>query len=164
MAQWKLYDHLTFSALIQKIGYTVYSIHYTEITTVFVESKYVLPKEIPENSNFAGFNLVVAPNKEKIAYAIILYLYKSNIQICWERQLGPYHKVDLTMFWFISIVGCWRWLILACSIQASIFTMSYFLDCCDNHIYKGDQNRDIPIDNIDSITTRQFICYFDSED
>ena len=64
---------------------------------VFVESKYVLLKEIPEDSDFAGLNLAVAPNGEKIAYTIILHLYKSNTQMRQEGQLGPYHKVDPTV-------------------------------------------------------------------
>lgn len=55
------------------------------IATIFVESKYILSKKILENSDFAGLNLVVASNGEKVVYIIILYLYKSNIQIYQKR-------------------------------------------------------------------------------
>ena len=71
-----------------------------------MESKHILPKEIPEDSNFAGLNSAVAPDGEKAAHAIILHLYKSNTQICRKGQLGPYHKVDPTMLWFVNTVGC----------------------------------------------------------
>ena len=81
MAQWKLYEHLTFPALIQRIGRIARSIRYTGIATVFVESKHVLPKEIPEDSDFAGLNSAVAPDGEEAAHAIISHLYESNTQI-----------------------------------------------------------------------------------
>ena len=81
MAQWKLYEYFTFPALIQKIGCTARSICYTGIATVFVESKHVLPKEILEDSDFEGLNSAVALDGEEVAHAIILHLYKSNIQI-----------------------------------------------------------------------------------
>ena len=131
---------------------------------VFVKSKYVLPKKIPKNSDFVALNSALASDKKEVANTIILHLYKSNTQIRREKQLDPYHKVDTTMFWFVNIVSCrWR-LILACSIQASAFTMLCPLDYCNNCIYKGDQNRNVPVNNIHDITARQFICYFDSKD
>ena len=64
---------------------------------VFVESKHVLPKEIPEDGDFASLNSAIALDGEEIAHAIISHLYKSNTQIRRERQLGFYHKVDPTI-------------------------------------------------------------------
>ena len=61
---------------------------------VFMESKHILPKKIPEDSNFAGLNSVAAPDKEEVVYAIISHFYKLNTQIRQKKQLGPYHKVD----------------------------------------------------------------------
>ena len=78
--------------------------------------------------------------------------------------MGPYHKVDPTVLWFVNTVGCRRRLILACSMQASAFTMSCPLDCYNNCIYKGDWNGDVPVYDIHDITARQSIRYFDSED
>ena len=49
-------------------------------------------------------------------------------------------------------------------MQASAFTMSCPLETCDNCIYKGDRNGDVPVYDIYDITVRQFIRYFDSED
>ncbi len=43
-----------------------------------MESKYVLPKKIPEDSDFAVLNLVVTHDREEVAYVIILHFYKSN--------------------------------------------------------------------------------------
>ena len=163
MAQWKFYEHLTFPALIQKIERTARSICYTGIATVFMESKHVLPKKIPKDSDFAGLNLAIALDEKEAAHAIISHFYKSNIQIRHEGQLGPYHKADLTVLWFVNTVGC-RWRpILTCFMQASAFTMSCRPDCYDNCIYKGDRNGDVPVYNIHDITARQFICYFDSK-
>lgn len=45
---------------------------------VFIESKYFLPKEILEDSDFTSLNSVIAPNREEVVYTIILHLYKSN--------------------------------------------------------------------------------------
>ena len=90
--------------MVQKIGCTTHSIRYIKIVIVFVESKYVLPKEILENSDFADLNSVVAINGEEEAYAIILHLYKSNTQICQEEQLSPYHKVDPIILWFVNTI------------------------------------------------------------
>lgn len=143
---------------MQKIEHTVYSICYTGIIIVFVKSKYVLPKKISKNSNFAGSNLVVAANREEEAHAIILYFHKSNTQICQKRQLSFYHKVDLTVLWFINTVGCQQCLILTLSMQANAFTISCFFD---NRIYKSDFNGNVPVYNIYDIITRQFIRYFD---
>ena len=49
-------------------------------------------------------------------------------------------------------------------MQANTFTMSCPFDYCDNCIYKGDWNGDVPVYNIHDITARQSIRYFDSED
>ena len=48
---------------------------------LFMESKHVLPKEIPKDSDFADLNSAIIPDKEKAAHAIISHLYKSNTQI-----------------------------------------------------------------------------------
>ena len=48
------------------------------IVIVFVESKHVLQKEIPEDSDFTSLKLVVVSDKEKAAHTIILHVYKSN--------------------------------------------------------------------------------------
>lgn len=93
------------------------NIYYTGETIVFVELKYVLPKEISKNSDFADINLVISANKKNKAYIIISYLYKSNTQIRQKRQLSLYQKVDFTIFWLINIVGCQLYLIFAYSIQ-----------------------------------------------
>lgn len=74
MAQWKLYKYLTFPALMQKIRQIVRNIRYTGIAIVFVKSKHILPKEIPENSDFTSLNSAVAANGEEEAHAIISYL------------------------------------------------------------------------------------------
>ena len=131
---------------------------------VFVESKHVLPKEIPKDGDFVGLNSVVAPDGKEVMHAIILHLYKSNTQIRQKEQLDPYHKVDPTLLWFVNIIDCQRRLILAYSMQVSILTMSYPFDGCDNSIYKYDRNGDISVYNIHDITTRYAICYFDSKD
>ena len=55
-----------------------------------MKRKNILSRKISENSNFIGLNLVIALDREKVAYAIILHFYKSNIQIHREKQLGPY--------------------------------------------------------------------------
>lgn len=86
--------------------YIACSVYYIVIKIVFVRSKHILPKEILENSDFADLNSAIATNKEEKVYVIILYLYKSNIQICQEKELNPYHKVHFTMFWFINIIDC----------------------------------------------------------
>ena len=64
--------------MIQKIGRIARCIYYTKIAIVFVELKLVLPKEIPEDSDFAGLNSTVALHGKEAAHAIILHLYKSN--------------------------------------------------------------------------------------
>ncbi len=48
-------------------------------------------------------------------------------------------------------------------MQASVFTISYPLDYCDNGTDKGDRNGDVPVYDIHYITTRQSILYFDSK-
>lgn len=40
---------------------------------VFMKSKYILPKKITENSDFADLNLAVALIREEIVHAIILH-------------------------------------------------------------------------------------------
>lgn len=52
-----------------------------QIVTIFIESKYVLLKEIPKNSDFVSLNLVVILDKKEEMYVIILHLYKLNTQI-----------------------------------------------------------------------------------
>lgn len=91
---------------MQKIGRTIYSVHYTRIAIVFMESKHVLPKEILENSDFVGLNSAVPANKKEEVYAISLHFCKSNTQIRREKQWSLYYKVDLIVLWFINIVGC----------------------------------------------------------
>lgn len=150
--------------MIQKIESIVRSIYYTGIATVFIKSKHVLSKEISKASDFASLNLTVTSDEKKVAHAIILHLYKSNTQIHREKQLGLYHKIDLTVLWFINTIGCRRRLIFACSMQASTFTISCLFDYCNNYIYKVDWNGDVSVYNIHDITAKQFICYFDSED
>lgn len=46
-----------------------------------MESYHILLKKISENSDFAGPNSAVALDREDTAHAIILHLYKLNIQI-----------------------------------------------------------------------------------
>lgn len=48
---------------------------------VFIESKYILSKEISENSDFTGFNSAVILNRNKKTYIIILHYYILNTQI-----------------------------------------------------------------------------------
>lgn len=81
-----------------------------------MEPKHILPKKIPNNSNFAGLNLAIVTNKEKEVYVIILHFYKSNIQIHQERRLSLYHKINSTIFWFMNIIVCQQCLIFACFI------------------------------------------------
>lgn len=90
--------------MVHIIGRITRSICDTGIATVFVESKYILPKKIPENSDFACLNSAVVTNGEEKAYTIILHLYKSNIKICQKEQLSLYYKVDTTILWFVNIV------------------------------------------------------------
>lgn len=149
---------------MQRIRRTARSVHYTGTAIVFVESKHVLSKEIPENNDFADLNSAVVANGEEEAHAIISHLYKLNTQLRRERQLSLYHKVDPTVLWFVNTVGCQRCLILACFMQASAFTMSFSFDCYDNCIYESDPNRDVPVYDIHDITARQSIRYFDSKD
>lgn len=106
MAKWKFYKYLIFSALVQRIRHTTRSISYTGITIIFVESKHVLPKEILENSDFAGPISAIATNRKEEAYAIISNLYKSNTQICQKGQLSSYYKIDFTVLWFMNTFGC----------------------------------------------------------
>ncbi len=87
------------------IGRIAHSIHYTRIAMVFVESKHVLPKEILKDSDFADLNSAVALDREKVMYAIISHRYKLNTQIRREKQLGLYYKFNLTVLWFVNIVG-----------------------------------------------------------
>ena len=83
--------------MVQKIGYIVGNVGYTGIAIVFVESKYVLLKEISEKLDFADLNLAVAVNEKEELHAIILHLYKSNTQIHQERKLSLCYKVNPTM-------------------------------------------------------------------
>lgn len=71
---------------MQKIRHIVCNIHYIEITTIFLETKYILLKKILENSNFADLNLVVVLNREEKIYIIISHFYKSNTQIWQIKQ------------------------------------------------------------------------------
>ena len=85
-------------------------------------------------------------NKKEEVYAIILYLYKLNTQICRKKQLGLYHKVDPTVLWLVNIVYCQRRPIFAYFIKASTFTITFLLNCYDNYIYKDDLNGDILVE------------------
>lgn len=77
-----------------------------EIAIIFIELKYILPKKISKKSDFTNQNLVVAPNEDKVAYIIILHIYESNTQIRQKSYLSLYHKVNLTIFWFVNIMNC----------------------------------------------------------
>lgn len=103
---WKFYKHFTFLALLKSIRYIIYSIRYTRITTIFIESKHILQKKLPKNSDFVTQNSIIVTNREKKAYTINSHLYKLNIQVSPKKQLNPYHKVNLTIFRFMNIVDC----------------------------------------------------------
>ncbi len=131
---------------------------------IFILSKHILPKEIPEDSDFIGLNSAVASDGKETVHVIISHLYKSNTKIRQKRQLGPYHKFDPIGFWFVNTVGYQRRLILTYSMQASIFNISCPFDSYDNCIYNDNRNGDVPVYDIYDITEKQSIRYFDSKD
>lgn len=110
-------------------------------------------KTILKDSDFIGLNLIIVPDEEKEVYVIILHLYKLNTQIWREKQLSPHHKVDPIVLWFVNIVNCECQVIFICFMQASAFIMLCPFNYCDNCIYKGDQNGNVPVYNLYNIIT-----------
>ncbi len=85
------------------------------------------------------------------------------MQIQKKSGLSSYHKVDLSLLWYINSTGCQRRLGLLYFMCKTAFDIEHNnnLQCCNNCFYKrADSSDDISQVNIHSVRKKHFLNYF----
>lgn len=137
--QWQIAEHLTFAALLQRVGRAGQDKDLPAVSIVFVEKKHMIRNV--SGSRFLKYTTAIGLQDEERAKEIIARLYENNHQIRREKTQTPYHKVELTLLWFLNTVGCRRCLALACFMSDKFFQGHTQLACCDNCMYKQREDR-----------------------
>lgn len=154
--QWKILEHLTLAALLQRIGRAGRDQAMPAVAIVFIDSKHILPEDISEteDSLFREYTTAIGPQDGARAAEIISTLYENNFQHKRMKSESPYHAVDPAVLWFINTVGCRRCLALACFMSKGS-TVEH-VHCCDNCIYsqRTDEDEEIPIFERHDVTAR----------
>ena len=90
---------------------------------------------------------VLQKNKAEVS-ALILTLYKDNMQIRKEKGLNTYHQIDPTLLWYVNTTKCRRRLALACFICKTAFEkhLDNNVSCCNICLYKNNAKN---LDNAD---------------
>lgn len=137
VVQWKIYQHLTFAAMLQRIGRAGRDTNILAVSIVFVGKKYIMPRQMSAVAKELSFaRSAVTQDSHLTTAQIVRNMYEGNFQIREEGKLSPYHQVDPPLLWFINMEGCRRRLALACFADRFAFgRLSDDRSCCDNCHY-----------------------------
>ena len=121
--QWKISDHLIFTALSQWIGSARRNKILLIVSIVFIESKYVLLDNITlmRDSPFRDYKIAIGPHDRTQAAKILSTFYENNFQNKKVKTPTPYHALNLAVLWFTNTTGCQRCLVLTCFMSNSFF-------------------------------------------
>ncbi len=142
------------------------------VVVVFVESKHILPEDMPNAVDEYSFaHLLMTKGERNAMEEVVSSMYKDNMQIRREGDLSAFHKVNPPLLWFFNTVGCRRRLVLAYFADDSAFG-SHIPDisCCANCLYssyKGVNARDdsdVPNWELYDVTMRHFLRYLETNE
>ena len=65
---------------------------------IFVENKYILPKDMTNAVDKYFFtHLPIAKEEKNVTKKVVLSIYKKNMQIRREKNLSAFYKIDLPL-------------------------------------------------------------------
>ncbi len=93
--QWKIPDYLVFAALLQRIDRARRDKTLLIVSTVFIESKHVLPDDIMSvrDSPFHDYRTAIEPYDKTQAAKIISTFYENNFQNKKIKTPTQYHAL-----------------------------------------------------------------------
>lgn len=135
MIQCRIAEHLNLATVVQGIGHARRKKPVTAVGVVFVNEMHILPKDMTGAAKeFAFARLLVTKDTQEVIQDDLSTMYNGNMQVRKERDLSPFHKVDLPLLWLINTTGCCRQLILAYFADKFAFAklpnnISYYDNC-----------------------------------
>jgi hypothetical protein len=133
--QWKISPHLTIATIWQRIGRAGRDPEVQAISELFVDQKQILPKEIPEGSEWVDFNLTVSEQTEERIRELIkrMYVVVENGNLI--ATATSYHRVDPSILWYLNTTGCRCRCVMAIFLNYNVFTHQPRVEGCYVGVY-----------------------------
>ena len=139
---------------MQRIGRAGHKASIPAISVLFLEDIHLLPENVStftETTSSKGNEILVktSPFQDRTVPVtrenkaevddILATLYNANMQICKEKSLNAYQKVDPSLLWYMNTIGCQKRLTLACFMCPTTFRRYHDNNetCCDSCLYQS---------------------------
>jgi hypothetical protein len=160
--QWKISPHLTIATLWQRIGRAGRDPKVKAISVLFVDQKQILPKEIPEGSEWVDFDLAVSEQTAERIRELIKRMYVRVENGNLIATAMPYHCVEPPILWYVNTTGCRCRRVMAIFLDYKAFSHQPRVEgCCDNIVFSLGQESEFVRSGIDM---RASIRYLETRD